>query len=116
MGAEHMSRRVFVKSAMAGAAGSVMPQIATRAGGLLHRSIDANPTSLSLADAAQLVRHKKISPVELTQACLSRIEKFNPRLNAFITVSAEAALAAAASAEAEINRDACAVILSPIQV
>src|ERR1700730_9619485 len=98
MGAEHMSRRVFVKSALAGAAGSVMPQIATRAGGadgVLHRSIDANPTSLSLADAAQLVRHKKISPVELTQACLSRIEKFNPRLNAFITVSAESALAAA---------------------
>src|ERR1700730_11435663 len=93
MGAEHMSRRVFVKGALAGAAGSVMPQIATRAGGadgVLHRSIDANPTSLSLADAAQLVRHKKITP----------------RLNAFITVSAESALAAAGSAEAEINRDA----------
>ena len=90
MGAEHMSRRVFVKSALAGAAGSVMPQIANRAGGegVLHRSIDASPTSLSLADAAQLVRRKKISPVELTQACLSRIEKLNPRLNAFITVSA----------------------------
>src|SRR6202045_2510812 len=109
MGAEHMSRRVFVKGALAGAAGSVMPQIATRAGGAagaLHRSLDASPTSLSLADAAQLVRHKKISPVELTQACLSRIEKLNPRLNAFITVSAESALAAARSAEAEINRDA----------
>src|SRR6266850_7914773 len=101
----HVSQGVR-KSAMAGAAGSVMPQIATRASGVLHRSVDANPTSLSLADAAQLVRHKKISPVELTQACLSRIDKFNPRLNAFITVSAESALAAARSAEAEINRDA----------
>lgn len=109
MGAEHMSRRVFVKSALAGAAGSVMPQSATRAGGAegpLHRSIDASPTSLSLADAAQLVRRKKISPVELTQACLTRIEKLNLRLNAFITLSAESALAAARSAEAEINRDA----------
>src|ERR1700686_1171363 len=109
MGAEHMSRRVFVKSALAGAAGSVMPQIATRAGGAesaFHRSIDASPASLSLADAARLVRRKKISPVELTQACLSRIEKLNPRLNAFITLSAESALAAARSAEAEINRDA----------
>src|SRR6266446_8854793 len=109
MGAEHMSRRVFVKSALTGAAGSVMPQIATRgagAEGVLHRSIDASPTSLSLADAAQLVRRKKISPVELTQACLTRIEKLTPRLNAFITVSAESALAAARSAEAEINRDA----------
>ena len=109
MGAEHMSRRVFVKGALAGAAGSVMPQIATRAGGAegaLRRSIDASPTSLSLADAARLVRRKKISPVELTQACLSRIEKLNPRLNAFITVNADSALAAARSAEADINRDA----------
>src|SRR3984893_11272884 len=107
MGAEHMSRRVFVKSALAGVAGSLMPQIATRADGAdgaLHRSIDASPTSLSLADAAELVRRKKISPVELTQACLSRIEKLNPRLNAFITVSAEPALAAARDAESEINR------------
>ena len=109
MGAEHMSRRVFVKSALAGAAGSVVPQIATRAGGAegaLHRSLDASPASLSLADAARLVRRRKISPVELTQACLSRIEKLNPRLNAFITVNAESALAAARSAEADINRDA----------
>ena len=98
MGAEHMSRRVFVKGALAGAAGSVMPRIGTRAAGaegVLRRSIDASPTSLSLADAAQLVRRKKISPVELTQACLSRIEKLNPHLNAFITVSVDSALAAA---------------------
>jgi len=29
---------------------------------------------------------KKISPVELTKACLARIEQFNPTLNAFITI------------------------------
>src|SRR3984893_12987745 len=109
MGAEHMSRRGFVTGALAGAAGTACTPPRTRPGaaeGALHRSLEASPTSLSLADAAQLVRHKKISPVELTQACLSRIEKLNPRLNAFITVSAESALAAAGSAEAEINRDA----------
>jgi len=64
MGAEHMSRRVFVKSAIGR---SRRKREATNRdfapGGVLHRSIDANPTSLSLADAAQLVRHKKISPV-----------------------------------------------------
>jgi len=48
----------FVKSAMAGAAGSVKPQIETRAAAcsIVHR---CESTSLSLADAAQLVRHKR---------------------------------------------------------
>jgi Asp-tRNA(Asn)/Glu-tRNA(Gln) amidotransferase A subunit family amidase len=53
---------------------------------------------------APLLRQKKISPVELTQACLDRIEKQNPALNAFITVTVDSALAAARAAEAEIVR------------
>lgn len=61
-------------------------------------------TSLTLSEASQLVRNKKVSPVELTQACLARIERLNPKLNAFITVTAEAALAEAHAAEAEIQR------------
>lgn len=60
--------------------------------------------SLSLTEAAELVRRKKASPVELTQACLERIEKLDPGLNAFITVTAESALASARSAEEEIGR------------
>jgi len=59
---------------------------------------------LSLAEASELVREKKLSPVELTQACLAWIEAFNPELNAFITVTAEMALAQAGVAEAEIQR------------
>src|SRR4029077_11121653 len=94
-----MSRRVFVKSALAGAAGSVLLKSAAA------RPAAGAPTALSLAEAAQLVRRKKISPVELTQACLDRIEKLNPSLNAFITVTAESALAGARSAEAQISRD-----------
>jgi aspartyl-tRNA(Asn)/glutamyl-tRNA(Gln) amidotransferase subunit A len=62
-------------------------------------------TALSLTEAAQLVQRRQISPVELTRACLARIEKLNPSLNAFITVTAEAALASARIAEVEISRD-----------
>jgi aspartyl-tRNA(Asn)/glutamyl-tRNA(Gln) amidotransferase subunit A len=61
-------------------------------------------TSVSLADVSELVRTKKVSPVELTQACLARIEHVDPRLNAFITVTAESALAEARAAEAKITR------------
>ncbi len=62
----------------------------------------ADLTNVSLWEASELVRRKKISPRELTTACLSRIERLNPTLNAFITVMSEQALADATVAEAEI--------------
>lgn len=58
----------------------------------------------SLAEVAELVRTRQVSPVELTQDCLRRIEELNPALNAFITVIAEMALLQAREAEAEISR------------
>lgn len=59
---------------------------------------------LTLAAASDRVRKKTISPVELTQACLRRIERLNPLLNAYITVTAEAALAQARELEADVQR------------
>ncbi|HMF89474.1 MAG TPA: amidase [Candidatus Angelobacter sp.] len=59
---------------------------------------------LELAEASQAVQKKEVSPVELTEACLKRIERLNPLLNAFITVAAESALEEAKKAEAEIAR------------
>jgi aspartyl-tRNA(Asn)/glutamyl-tRNA(Gln) amidotransferase subunit A len=59
---------------------------------------------LSAARAATLVRSKEVSPVELAQACLGRIEALNPTLNAFISVTAAAALEQAKAAEAEVRR------------
>src|SRR6478609_1458608 len=53
---------------------------------------------------SELLRKGSVSPVELTTACLARIEKLNPRLNAFITITSESALAQARQAEAEIRR------------
>lgn len=58
----------------------------------------------TILEASQLLRQREISPVELTKTCLARIEKFDPVLNAFITVSAESALAEARQAEAELQR------------
>jgi aspartyl-tRNA(Asn)/glutamyl-tRNA(Gln) amidotransferase subunit A len=59
---------------------------------------------LNLSEVSQLVRARKVSPVELTNECLRRIELLNPRLNAFITVTAESALAEARLAEDEIQQ------------
>ena len=59
---------------------------------------------LDLSDVSRAVQKKEVSPVELTQACLARIEKLNPHLNAFITVTGTEALDAARKAEAEIAR------------
>jgi aspartyl-tRNA(Asn)/glutamyl-tRNA(Gln) amidotransferase subunit A len=57
---------------------------------------------LTIFDLGQRLRRKEISPVEVTRECLTRIEKLNPALNAFITVMAESALAEARTAESEI--------------
>ena len=59
---------------------------------------------LDLAEASRAVQKKEVSPVELTRACLGRIERLNPKLNAFITVTGDSALEEARRAEAEIAR------------
>jgi aspartyl-tRNA(Asn)/glutamyl-tRNA(Gln) amidotransferase subunit A len=58
----------------------------------------------TILETSRWLRQRKISPVELAKACLAQIERLNPRLNAFITVTAESALAEARAAEAEIQR------------
>jgi len=58
----------------------------------------------TILELGEALRSRKISPVELTHACLARIEEFNPTLNAFITVTAESALQQAQRAEDEILR------------
>jgi len=50
-------------------------------------------------ELAALIRAKKLSPVELTRAVLDRVERLNPTLNAFVTVTADAAMTAARAAE-----------------
>ena len=58
---------------------------------------------LTLFTAADQIRTRKLSPVELTRECLANIDRLNPTLNAFITVTGDLALAQAQRAEEEIS-------------
>jgi aspartyl-tRNA(Asn)/glutamyl-tRNA(Gln) amidotransferase subunit A len=59
---------------------------------------------MGILEISAQLRSRSVSPVELTRECLDRIEKLNPKLNAFITVTPESALGQARTAEAEIQR------------
>ena len=92
----HPSRREFVLAGLAAAAGSALPVSA--------QSRDLS--GLTLKQASDLIRRKDVSPVELTEACLARIDRHDRALNAFITVTREQALATAREMEAELRRGA----------
>ena len=91
---ESDSRRKFLVTGMGAAAWALTPASAET----------QDLTALTLKKASELVRSKGASPVELTQACLKRIEKYNPVVNAFITITGESALATARTLEAEAQR------------
>ncbi len=57
---------------------------------------------LTIAEASALIRDRKLSPVEWTQALIARIEQYDGQLNAFLRFTPEIALADARRAEAEI--------------
>ncbi len=56
---------------------------------------------LSLAQASDRIRSRSVTPTQLVEACLARIETYNPKLNAYITVIRDSALAQARALEAE---------------
>jgi aspartyl-tRNA(Asn)/glutamyl-tRNA(Gln) amidotransferase subunit A len=88
------SRRAFLSAAVGAAA---LP--ASRA-----RAATSDLCSLTLKKASELLRSRSVSPLELTQACLNRIEKLNSVFNAFITVTGDSALETARQMEAEARR------------
>jgi aspartyl-tRNA(Asn)/glutamyl-tRNA(Gln) amidotransferase subunit A len=63
-----------------------------------------HPTDFTLAGALAALEEGAISSVELTQAHLDAIAKLNPRINAYITVTGEKALAQAAESDARRKR------------
>src|SRR5881392_1566915 len=60
------------------------------------------PDYLTIAEAAKLIQQRELSPVELVDSRLARIEKFDGRLHSFIRVLADSARAEARAAETEI--------------
>jgi aspartyl-tRNA(Asn)/glutamyl-tRNA(Gln) amidotransferase subunit A len=89
-----VSRRNFLTTGIATAAWAFTPAFGET----------QDLTALTLRKASELLRSRAASPVDLTQACLKRIEKYNPAVNAFITVTGESALATAREMEAEQRR------------
>src|SRR5213593_751179 len=60
---------------------------------------DARLAWLPATELAALIRKKQVSPVEVVGAVLDRIDRINPRLNAFVTLTDEQARRAAKAAE-----------------
>jgi amidase len=60
---------------------------------------------LGVARQAQLVRERKVSPRELVEACLERIARLDPQLNAFRVVLADQAIAQADAVERRVTRE-----------
>ena len=58
----------------------------------------------SATEQAKAIREKRISSVELTQACLNRIAQVNPKLNAVVQLTAETALAEARAVDRALAR------------
>src|SRR5215469_7314128 len=61
-------------------------------------------TAWTLKTASERLRRKAVTSLELTQGCLNRIERTNPKVNAFITITAESAVATARERDAEARR------------
>jgi aspartyl-tRNA(Asn)/glutamyl-tRNA(Gln) amidotransferase subunit A len=60
------------------------------------------PDFLTIAEAAKLIQQRELSPVELVESRLARIEKFDGKLHSFIRLLADTARAEARAAESEI--------------
>lgn len=94
-----LSRRHFVSTLGAGLV--TPPRLgAPRARQAARVPAPADLAWLSLTEAADLVRARTVSSTELVTACLDRIRTYDPKLNAFITVTGDAALARAKALDA----------------
>lgn len=70
---------------------------------MLHQTVSDDLAFASAAEQAEMVRSGRVSPSELVQSALERIERIDPLLNSFRVVLAERALAEAQQAEARLK-------------
>ena len=66
--------------------------------------MSGEPALMSLTAVAKAIVDKRLSSREVTQSCLDRIAKFNPKLNAFMSIETEDALKAADAADAALAK------------
>src|ERR1700687_176694 len=66
--------------------------------------MSTEPALMSLTSIAQSIAARRFSSREATRSCLDRIAQWQPRLNAFMAIEAEAALAAADAADAALSQ------------
>ena len=92
MTTDSITRREFIVGATA----------SSMLGADTSRAQSGELTSLTIAEAGRRIASGELSPAELTRAYLERIERLNPRINAYITVTAERALAQARELETEL--------------
>ena len=71
------------------------------------------PCDLTALEARRLIGRKALSPVELLDSCLGRIEAVNPAVNAMVALDEAGARAAARDAEAAVMRGDLHILLRP---
>lgn len=91
----NMNRRDFIGH-------SVGAALTVGVGSTVLAANASDPTQLTIVEASRLIRSRALSPVELLEAYLKRIDLFNPRLNAFILVTRDLAYQQAREAEAQV--------------
>src|SRR2546427_12940984 len=103
-----LSRREFTVSVLGAAAAATRVARATPAQTTSPKTSIGSSTSspevlagLTLADVSARVKAGTVTPTALVTACLARIDIYNPKVNAFITVMRDAALAQAKALDAE---------------
>jgi aspartyl-tRNA(Asn)/glutamyl-tRNA(Gln) amidotransferase subunit A len=87
------TRREFVLTGLAAAASSAFAE-----------GYGEDLATLTLRQASDLVRRKRVSAMELTEACLTRIDRYDRAINTFITITREEALTAARDLDGELKR------------
>src|SRR5579864_6815389 len=97
-----ISRRKFLHASIATASIGAVGALATPARASLRTK---DWSFLTISELSELIRARKISPVEVTRATLERIDRLNPVVNAYITLTADLAMKSAQEAESEIQRN-----------
>lgn len=97
------SRREFLDLAVGVAGVAAALSAGSAWGAAVDTGDQGDLAALTLQKVSEMLRKKSVSPVELTQNCLTRIARLNPTLNCFITVDADGAMAQARAAEMDLQ-------------